>query len=185
MRLRAEKMEFYSNGAGSTGADPVSVEAGKGTKAHRRYHNRSDQEFLVAVSGIVREHLADAAFETGEAAVLMSMSRMHLHRKLRALTGCSTRQYITARRLEKARLLLARPHVKVCDVAGQVGFRSASYFARAFARAFGTYPSEFAGKTAVKPRLPSEVGRTSVAPTEHRRQGRYHPSPATGVALPR
>ena len=119
-------------------------ELGQGSRAHSRYHNTSDREFLAAVTEIIQAHIGDPGFDTSEAAQEMSMSRMHLHRKLRALTGCSTRQYITARRLERALQMLGGETMRECDVAGRVGFRSPSYFARAFARIYGIYPSEFA-----------------------------------------
>lgn len=153
----------------------------RGRRRHDRYHNTSDEDFLVAVEQVVRAHLGDATFDTAQAALEMSMSRMHLHRKLRALTGSTTRQFITSSRLEEARTLLGRPSLKVSDVAGRVGFRSASYFARAFARAFGVYPSEFARRGSAPSTPLSEGSPASVVPTGHQRQDRYLPFPATTV----
>lgn len=147
MRLRNEHPDAGLAGTGSEEAGPMVRELGRGARAHARYHNTSDREFLAAVAEIIQAHLGDPGFDTREAAQEMSMSRMHLHRKLRALTGCSTRQYITARRLERARQLLGGKALRVCDVAGKVGFRSPSYFARAFARIYGVYPSELARRS--------------------------------------
>jgi len=151
MRLRSEFQEQYPIITGGTEARSMATRSGNGARAHPRYHNTSDQAFLGAVKNIVQEHLADPTFDTAEAAQEMAMSRMHLHRKLRALTGCSTRQYITARRMEEACMLLGQPSVRVCDVAEQVGFRSPSYFARAFSRVYGLYPSEFARRSGARP----------------------------------
>ena len=108
-----------------------------------RYHNVSDRAFLLAISGVVRAHLDDPSFGTVDAATELSISRMHLHRKLRTLIGCSTRQYITSRRLEEACEMLGHQELTVREVSRRVGFRSASYFARAFVRAYGVYPSVF------------------------------------------
>jgi AraC-like DNA-binding protein len=146
MKLREEEKEYIPGTTYSAGEGSMAASSGRYARGPRRYHNASDEAFLVAVSGVIQQHLADPGFDTSEAAMEMSMSRMHLHRKLRTLTGYSTRRYITTRRLEEARNLLAQPTAKVNDVAGQVGFRSASYFARAFVRTFGIYPSEFARK---------------------------------------
>jgi AraC-like DNA-binding protein len=181
MKLRAEaQVEEWRGGSGKRS---IPCGGDRGGRHHNRYHNTNDQDFLIAQ--VVRTHLGDETFDTAQAAFEMSMSRMHLHRKLRALTGSTTRQFITSRRLEEARTLLGRPSLKVSDVAGRVGFRSASYFARAFARAFGVYPSEFA-RRAGAPSFPLSEGLPpSVVPTGHQRQDRYLPFPATTVGLPR
>ena len=182
MKLRAEARG--EDWGGSSGECSPSC-GGDRPGRHHRYRNTNDQDFLIAVAQVIRAHLGDATFDTAQAALEMSMSRMHLHRKLRALTGSTTRQFITSHRLEEARTLLERPSLKVSDVAGQVGFRSASYFARAFVRAFGVYPSEFARRAGAASVSLPEGTPPSAVPTGHQRQDRYLPFPATAGGLPR
>jgi transcriptional regulator GlxA family with amidase domain len=76
------------------------------------------------------------------AASLLGMSRMHLNRKLRALTGQSTHEFIRTMRLETARDLLQK-HMPVECIAGSVGFRSSSHFEKVFRERFGAKPSTY------------------------------------------
>ena len=67
---------------------------------------------------------------------------MHLNRKLRALTGQSTHEFIRTMRLETARDLLQK-HMPVEFIAGSVGFKSSSHFAKVFQQRFGAKPSTY------------------------------------------
>ena len=55
--------------------------------------SRRDQEFLERVREIVALHQSESAFTTSDVAAGLGISRMHLNRKLRALTGQSTHQF--------------------------------------------------------------------------------------------
>ena len=67
----------------------------------------------------------------------MSLSRMHLHRKLKALTDQSAAEFVRALRLRRAAQLLAGHAGKVADVAYATGFGNLSHFARCFREEFG------------------------------------------------
>jgi AraC-like DNA-binding protein len=92
---------------------------------------------------IVLRNLGDPDSDTRIATKEAGLSRMHLNRKLRAITGCSTRSFICALRFRKARELLRQNSPRISTVAHAVGFRSPSYFAKAFRKHFGLSPSEF------------------------------------------
>jgi AraC-like DNA-binding protein len=102
-----------------------------------------DDEFLARVKSGVELHCEDPRFTTSSAAAELAMSRMHLNRRLRALTGKSTHEYILEVRLENARNLLVHTGVPVGTISSRVGFRSPSHFARAFRMRFGVPPSRF------------------------------------------
>ncbi len=102
----------------------------------------SDQQFLDRFRTMVSEHYSDPDFTTAAAAENVEMSRMHLNRKLRELTGLSTHEFIKTMRLEAARDLLPKS-LPVAFIAHSVGFKSSSHFAGAFRQKFGTTPSEF------------------------------------------
>ena len=105
-------------------------------------YSRGDQQFLERFREVVRQHRADPEFTTATAASILGMSRMHLNRKLHALTGESTHEYIVGMRLEEARALLLQPW-PVAVVARSCGFKTSSHFARAFRDRFGDSPSGF------------------------------------------
>ncbi len=103
----------------------------------------SDDAFVRSIEEVVASRLADPHFCTHQAASIAGISRMHLNRKLRALTGQSTHEFIRTIRLKKSSILLQEKSCRVSDVAHQVGFRSLSHFAKAFREQFGVTPSEY------------------------------------------
>ena len=102
----------------------------------------SDLEFLQQFSDIVVQHKSDTEFTTEVAAASVAMSRMHLNRKLRALTGESTHEFIRGIRLEAARDMILQ-ELPIDLVAKSVGFRSSSQFAKVFRERFGSSPSTY------------------------------------------
>jgi AraC-like DNA-binding protein len=101
--------------------------------------------FLERFEQLVERHQAEPEFTTTSAAASLGMSRMHLNRKLRVLTGQSTHDFILRKRLEEARALLSQP-LPIASVAESVGFKSSSHFAKAFRLKLGTTPSDFRAK---------------------------------------
>jgi AraC-like DNA-binding protein len=74
----------------------------------------------------------------------LSMSERQLYRLSRSLTGCTPAQLVKEVRLQKAyELLLSGAINKLDDVAKQVGFEDANYFARQFHDRFGKRPTDF------------------------------------------
>lgn len=66
----------------------------------------------------------------------------HLSRLFAEFGEGSFSEYLLARRLERARLLLEDPRLNVAEVARLSGFASANYFARAFRARIGRTPTE-------------------------------------------
>ncbi|MEO0334561.1 MAG: helix-turn-helix transcriptional regulator, partial [Bacteroidota bacterium] len=74
----------------------------------------------------------------------IGMSRMQLHRKLKALTNQSATEFVRDIRLQKAAQMLEQDGTQVAEVAYDVGFNHLSYFAKSFKEKFGLSPSEYA-----------------------------------------
>lgn len=105
-----------------------------------------DAIFLERSLRVVEEHLDDSEFSVEQLQQEVGMSRMQLHRKLKALTGQSASEFIREIRLERAAQLLQQPGVQVAEVAYNVGFTHLSYFAKCFKEKFNVSPSDFAKK---------------------------------------
>jgi len=103
-----------------------------------------DKLFLQHAIAIVEKHIDDFDLETQFLADEIGMSRMNVHRKLKALTAQTPSQFICSIRLKRAAQLLKQHSGNVTEVAYDVGFNSSSYFAKCFRTEFGTSPSEFA-----------------------------------------
>lgn len=70
------------------------------------------------------------------------LSPNHLLRSFRQAFGLTPHQYLTARRMEQARKMLADRNLSVTDVCLSVGFESLGSFSRTFRRHTGLSPSE-------------------------------------------
>ncbi|MDR1525738.1 MAG: helix-turn-helix domain-containing protein [Tannerella sp.] len=75
----------------------------------------------------------------------LGMSRTHLNRKIKEMTGESPISYIRRLRLQKSALLLKERKLTVSEIAYAVGFSSPSYFCQAFRDYYGVTPKEYVG----------------------------------------
>ncbi|MDR2764127.1 MAG: helix-turn-helix domain-containing protein [Tannerella sp.] len=73
----------------------------------------------------------------------LGMSRTHLNRKIKEMTGKSPISYIRQLRLQKSVHLLQERNLTVSEIAYTVGFSSPSYFCQAFRDYYGVSPKEY------------------------------------------
>jgi AraC-like DNA-binding protein len=106
----------------------------------------TDREFMKELKEAIEKNLGDMDFGVDELAKSLYMSRTHLNRKVRALTGESTNRFIQSYRLKRAAQLLKDNIGNVTEVAFQVGFSSSNYFTRCFKEKFHQLPHNYAGE---------------------------------------
>ncbi|MEM9834817.1 MAG: ATP-binding protein, partial [Bacteroidota bacterium] len=106
--------------------------------------NSTDERFLQQAVALIDIQLSNPDFTVAEWQQELNLSRMHLHRKLKALTGQSATEFIRTYRLKRAAQLLAQRADNVSQIAYQVGFSSLAYFTTSFKSQFGCTPSEYA-----------------------------------------
>lgn len=110
-----------------------------------------DQKLIQNAIRIVEEHIADADFSVEDLSHELGMSRVHLYKKLQALTGKSPLEFIRSIRLQHAAQLLEKSQLTVSEVAYKVGFNNPKYFAKYFREQFAVLPSAYAaGKRDVR-----------------------------------
>jgi Signal transduction histidine kinase len=102
-----------------------------------------DELFLRKAIAIILDKMIESEFNGDSLAVELHISRMGLHRKVKALTGQSTGEFIRNVRLKKACELLAVPGKNVSEVCYEVGFNSPSYFTTCFTETYKMTPSEY------------------------------------------
>ncbi|MCE0555907.1 AraC family transcriptional regulator [Motilimonas sp. E26] len=76
----------------------------------------------------------------------LGVSKWHLQREFKELTGQSIGQYSTGRKLSLAAAELADSPLRIIDIALNYGFESQEAFARAFKRHFGISPKNIKGQ---------------------------------------
>ncbi|CBH23035.1 helix-turn-helix transcriptional regulator [Salinibacter ruber] len=102
-----------------------------------------DTSFRERVEAVVERNLDVPSFAVEELAGALGMSRRHLTRRMKEAFGTAPAAYIRARRLDRAKTLLAGAPPSVAAVAEAVGFQSASAFTKAFRRATGQVPTDY------------------------------------------
>ena len=80
-------------------------------------------------------------------AAVSNMSEAYFCRLFKRLAGMSSTEYITRKRIERAKLLLEKEDRGVSEAAFAVGFNDSGYFSRVFKRWTGMSPAEFKRQT--------------------------------------
>jgi signal transduction histidine kinase/DNA-binding response OmpR family regulator len=103
-----------------------------------------DERFLEKVQALLDEKLVDGSFNTDAFSKGVHMSRMQLHRKLKALTGLSASEFVRSQRLKLATQLLRQSNGNISEVGYSVGFNDPAYFAKCFRDTYQCTPTEYA-----------------------------------------
>jgi DNA-binding response OmpR family regulator len=105
--------------------------------------NNKDVIFLDKLVQVIEKNIDNEAFTVEHLQSIIGMSRMQLHRKLKALTNQSASDFIRSIRLKRAAQILKQPGIQVAEAAYLSGFNHMSYFAKCFKEQFGVLPSEY------------------------------------------
>jgi AraC-like DNA-binding protein len=106
----------------------------------------ADARFLKRLMDTIEKRMAEPDCDTETLAGDMCLSRMQLNRKVHALSGQSTHEFLKIQRLKRAERLLRHHHGNISEIGYEVGFASPSHFGQAFKERFGMTPSEYAEK---------------------------------------
>lgn len=103
-----------------------------------------DEKLIQRAVKTVEDHISDPDFSVEELSREMGMSRVHLYKKLLALTGKTPIEFVRTIRLQRAAQLLEKSQLTVSEVAYQVGFNNPKYFTKYFKDQFQVLPSAYA-----------------------------------------
>lgn len=103
----------------------------------------NDDALIEKVMHCIRENLTNADFTIEELAETVGMSRTHLYRTIKRLTGINAGEFLRNIRLEEAARLIRENKVSISQVAYTVGFNSQSHFSMMFKKHFGVSPTAF------------------------------------------
>jgi transcriptional regulator GlxA family with amidase domain len=102
-----------------------------------------DEKFLKNALSFIEQNITKSNFSVEELARHLALSRVSLYRKLLSLTGKTPVDCIRTIRLQRAVQLLEKSKLSIANVAYEVGFNNAAYFAKVFKEEFGMLPSEY------------------------------------------
>lgn len=103
----------------------------------------TEVDFLKRLKLVLDEKITNSNFTSEAFAKAMSMSRTQLHRKLKAIVGMSTSEFIRSQRLKLAIGLLEKSDATISEIAYQVGFNTPSYFIKCFKEAYNCTPNDY------------------------------------------
>ncbi len=110
---------------------------------------------------IIDGNLANEELGVALIADKMCMSTSTLYRKVNAILGVSTNEYIRHRRLSQAVEMLVHGDMTVVEIAAATGFISHSSFAKAFKKEYGMTATEYAGRRKTQAAAPDNTDETS------------------------
>jgi YesN/AraC family two-component response regulator len=133
INIRRKLQHKYSS------VDFVPVESKKETE---KKLTNLEEKFMNKVMEVIEQHISEEEFSIEQFGKEVGMSRVQLHRKLKALSGKSASNYLRSVRLNKAKMMIAEQKGNISEIAYSVGFSSPQYFTRCFKEEFGFTPSD-------------------------------------------
>ena len=109
--------------------------------------NAADSRFMTRLRDFIAANISDSDLNVETISAEMSLSRVQLYRKVKAMTGATPVELIRLSRLSRAEELLSEGGYTVSEVAYEVGFSSPSYFIKCYKDHFGHTPN---GRQAIK-----------------------------------
>lgn len=102
-----------------------------------------DDLFLRKFLSQIEAVYTDPDFNVEKLSDTLALSRGHLHRKIKELTGTTPVDFLRNYRLKKAAALLKQGQYSVSEIAYRSGFSSPAYFSKCFKTLYGVTPTEY------------------------------------------
>ena len=102
-----------------------------------------DEKLLDRVMTAINAHLDDSDLSVDMVAEQVGISRVHLHRKMKELTGQTPHDFIRNLRLKQAANLLANQGMNVTEVMYACGFSNSASFSTVFKKFYGMSPRDY------------------------------------------
>lgn len=107
--------------------------------------NKVDQEFFDKLNKLIEENISGDV-DVNLISSNLAVSTSTLYRKMKALTGISTNEYIRKYKMQYAEHLLLEGKYSISEISFMVGMNSVAYFRRCFKAEYGEIPSEYLKK---------------------------------------
>lgn len=105
-----------------------------------------DEKLIERAVGYVDENMQRSDLSVEELATELGMSRVHLYKRLKQITGKTPIEFIRVLRLKRAAQLLRESQLNISEIAYRCGFNNPKYFSRYFKEEFGVLPSVYQEK---------------------------------------
>jgi len=102
-----------------------------------------DDQLLERIMKVINKNISNSDLSVDKIAEEVGISRVHLHRKMKELTGQTPHDFIRNIRLKQAANLLASQNMNITEVIYACGFNNAASFSTIFKKFYGMSPREY------------------------------------------
>lgn len=102
-----------------------------------------DQKLIDRAVKYIENNISRSDLSVEELSQSLGMSRVHLYKRLLAVSGKTPIEFIRVIRLKRAAQLLRESQQNVSEIAYQVGFNNPKYFSKYFREEYGVLPSVY------------------------------------------
>ena len=106
----------------------------------RQCEQVEENEFIEKLGEFIREAMDSGKVDFEDIASRMCISRTHLNRRVKSITGSTTSDLVLSYRIAKAKELLLTTDLPVWEVAEKCGISDPAYFSTLFKKAVGKSP---------------------------------------------
>jgi signal transduction histidine kinase/ligand-binding sensor domain-containing protein/AraC-like DNA-binding protein len=112
--------------------------------------NSYDEKLMQKIMKVIEKYIGEPSLTVDFLGEKVGLSRVHLYRKLKALTDMSPSEFIKSIRMKRAADILAKDKVSITEAGYMVGFQDLNYFSKTFRKTYGCSPSEYAERSKQK-----------------------------------
>ena len=105
-----------------------------------------DDKLLERIMSAINKNISNSDLSVDSIAEEVGISRVHLHRKMKELTGQTPHDFIRNIRLKQAAKLLASQNMNITEEMYACGFNNAASFSTIFKKFYGMSPREYMNK---------------------------------------
>jgi signal transduction histidine kinase/ligand-binding sensor domain-containing protein/DNA-binding response OmpR family regulator len=105
--------------------------------------NTADERFLEILIEGVEKNMKNSDFGIEFLGKEVKMTRGHLYRKVKAMTGMTASEFVRFVRLRYAANLLKNSLLNINEICYEIGFQDPNYYRKCFKKMYGASPSEY------------------------------------------
>ena len=105
-------------------------------------HENAEPPIITRAKAYIQEHQTEN-LRLGQVAKAVNSSPFYFCKRFKKATGLNFTEYLSRIRIERSRNLLLNPHLRVSEIAFEVGFQSLTHFNRVFKNTIGQSPTRY------------------------------------------
>lgn len=105
--------------------------------------DNADKNFIKKVTSILDKYLMDNDISVEKISSEIGMSRIHLYRKVKEVSGSSPSEFFKIYKIKKSLPLLKAKNLSISEIAFRCGFSSPAYYSKCFREVLKVTPTDY------------------------------------------